>query len=215
MGLQTLEDFRTRMQAALGGMNYDQALIDIWVNAGVQEVAGAVSFDALKERWDLDLVEGTYRYAVPDDFIRPTSVGWPDEDRWMIKVSAERMDSLKREDSAGQPIFYALEGREMVVWKTPDADSVVSVLYIKSHPMLSDTSMVTLFPATWDNAVHYFGVAAAMLDLGDDERSLFWHDKAVKYAGSRLTDMEQGSEATSAPLRVITDGRELYRQRTR
>lgn len=212
MGLVTLEQFRARLQAALGNFAYDGALIDVWINAGVQEVAGAVHFEALKDRMDLTYAGGVYSVAAPDDLAKPISLGYPAGSTWLMKSSPTRLDSLLR-SSGGTPKFWAMDGRNIVIWPTPTVETVLSMLYVKYHPELSDTVNVTLLPPTWDNAIHYFAVAAAMLDLGDDERSLFWLDKAIKYSSSRLTDAEYGTEATSEPLRVTDGGASFLRQR--
>lgn len=214
MGLVTYDEFAARMQAALGNLNYDGTLINLWINAGVQEVAGAVDFDCLKQRIDLAFVEGTYEYVAPDDLIRPISIGWLAESRWLIRSTPTRMDGLKRTRN-NRPRFYCLEDRTIRVWETPDRDSTASLLYIKYHPQLGGTVTTTLFPPTWDNAVHYFGVTAAMLDLGDDERAAYWFDRATRYAGSRITDAEYGAEAVSEPVRVVTEGSDLYTQRSK
>lgn len=214
MGLTQLQDFRLRLQAALGNANYDNALLDVWINAGIQEVAGAVVFDALEERVDFPILDGTYRYAAPIDLIRPISLAWPTGAAWLLKTSKSRLDHLQRatEDT---PKLWAYEHGEIVVWPTPAANATLTLLYCKEHPLLVDDTETTLLPATWDNACYYFAVSAAMLDLGDDERATFWHNKGIQYAGSRLTDAEFGTEAVTEPVKVVTKGEELYRQQPR
>lgn len=195
-------------------MNYDEDDLDLWINAGVHEVMGAVEFDDAKLHATVDIAAGAYEYGLPAEVLAITSVGWASENIWLIKMNPDAMLGLKRATGGRRPTRYAKRGRTLMLYDTPDRDGTLDLFYIADLPLNSDADSVTPYPSTWDEAIYRFSAAAAFYDLNDDERGLFWHDRAVKYAGSRILESEMGAEATSAPVQVVSNPADLHKGRS-
>lgn len=207
MGIYQLSDFRTRMNAALGDRGHTDAELDLWINAGYFELVGAVEFERLKSIEDLSIVSGTSEYPVTG-ILAITGITIESISKRLIKTSVENLQGRARTQS-GRPRYWAWAEGNIVLWPTPDSNYDAVYIAINEPDRLTADADQTVLPGTWDTAIHMLGTAQAFLDLGEDQRSLYWHDRAMKYAGSRMTDAEYGAEAVSEPVQPVHGDQQL------
>lgn len=203
MGLTTLASYRTRLQTTLGNRGFSDTQLDIWINAGVLELAGAIEFEQLKVTGSVSFADGTQAYTLATDLVKVTAVHIPDEEWTLIKSSVEAIETLRR-DFEDIPRFWAVRGEnKLVVHPIPDQSYNGEYVYYKEPDTLSASGDTTDLPSAFDNAVYMFAASHAFFDLDEYEKGSFWQNRAAAHAGSRITDAERGAEAEGAPVRVM------------
>lgn len=215
MGQTTLSEFRTRLQTTLGNRGLTNAELDIWINAGYFEVIGAVKFDDMK--LDLLLFTGgadVRSIQIPDRILAITSVHIDAESYDLIETSPENLKRRQREGrETGVPQYYAKQARNLLIYPVSDADYRLDGTAIYEPEKMDSDTDTTEIASTWDTAVHMFAASQAFLDLGEDERSAYWKDRAMMYAGSRITDVEYRESSVTEPVRVVNRRSDLTRMR--
>lgn len=215
MGNYTLQQFRDRLQATLGNKGFSDLELDLWINAGYAEVHGAVQFDnAFPLLATVNILEGASEGSGMVNVASIDSVTIDEEGVVLIQTSVENILSRQKEGrQRGKPQYYARYGDTLLVYPVADKDYAIKVIGESSPAPLSNSTERTPFHSTWDNAVHMFAAAHAFFDLGEDERGLFWFERAVRYAGSRKTDAEMPKSNASEPVRVVHTRADLMRMR--
>lgn len=215
MGNYTLAQFRDRLQKTLGNKGFTDPELDVWINAGYAEVSGAVQFEfAYPSIASVNIAEGTSEGVGLDALASIESVTIDEEGIVLVRTSVENIRARQKEGrQRGKPQYYARYGNSLVVYPVADKAYTVTVVGEGDPSPLSNEDERTPFHSTWDNAVHMFAAAQAFFDLGEDERGLFWFDRAVRYAGSRKTDAEMPKSNAPEPVRVVHTRSDLMRMR--
>lgn len=211
MGIVNLAGFRTRLQTTLGNRGFTAAELDVWINAGMVEVAGAIEFDGLKYKVDTVLSKGVYEYGLAPDVLAITAVwisGFRGKGK-LLRTTPEVIESMDRRRE-GFPKRYSKRSHTLIVHPTPDQEHLAHMVVMNEPRLMNDAVDTTSFPSTFDSGVHMMAVSAAYLDLGEEHRALVWANRCAAYLGSRLMPQEMGSEAQGEPVRVMGREDSLY-----
>lgn len=201
MGLLTLSEFREELTRISGNRGIDQWVIDRAVNMALQEITGAIEFNALVQMISTSTSNSVNYLQLPSDVFGIKSVSIPSEKIRLLKVGEQEF-VLRDPQSSGVPEIFCRIGNLLYLWPTPNAQYTVSMIVRKEHPVLSGGDSKTLIPGHWDQAV--IGLAASYLfaSFEEMEQSAFWFNKAATVIRSREEDPEYDMEGTPVPIQV-------------
>jgi len=170
MGLLTLADFRIELQSALGDRGIDNTRLDQWINFGYLDLVGSVDFATLDSNSSVNTVNATQTVAVASNaaiikFIKDTT-----SDNllaWLPTIELFRRNITP----TAQPTHWTREGDLIYLHPVPNGVFALSQ-FIKTPPtVLSAAGDLTVFIATWDDAVFTLAVHHALLALNEEQRA--------------------------------------------
>lgn len=173
---KTLADFRNEISAKLS-LNLDDAgelaLIDGWVNDGVEEIVGQTKARVAIATSDLTAGQGDYELdsAILDvlwieSAANGSSIDWE-------STGPSDILTLRLNASAGSPVRrYAVDGANMLmVYPVPEADTTITVRYVPRPAALVDgTDSPTDIPGEFHKLVTLYALWQGG-DYDDDQTS--------------------------------------------
>lgn len=210
MGVQTLADFRSRLQLMLGNRGFENSDLDYWINTGVEDLASRYIWQELQSPFTGGINPGTNILLpiTPDNIYGYLTLKNESDDKPMIKVGQQKWNRLNSENESGKPKYWIREGDQVLVWPSNNTDSVVLVSgsCIREHPLLVLDIDTTLFGRRWDRAVQYLAAVHALNDLEETSRSEVYANIVGRYIDrNRRMVAEIESAAVGEPVQVILD----------
>lgn len=215
MGKLRLRDFRRLVATSIGDTGHSNEMFDIWINMGYVDVMTSYRHKNLLRIATIETVPGVEKYPLPCDLLGIDSLTVQESGIQMIRGEPRNIRRFDRVEGAwGEPRIYTRVGEEIDFWPTPNDEYTVEMWFFREAESLQDPADVTIFPSTWDPAIHYFATYHALSSLGrSNEQCALWLQRANNYIGQREDDDDFGSGDVTLPLDVITSYDELQTNR--
>lgn len=205
MGRMTLANFESELELIFGSRSIGNTRIDRWLHWAVDEISGAIDFEALQELQSISTVASTVSYSLDSNCLGIKSVFDTTSDKRLLRVGTEKFMTFD-EDTEGNPKFYTRYGGKVHLWPTPDAVYTVKVLKRIEHS--SWTSGANDLPAQWDPVVLALAAHYGFGALEELQQSSFWFNRAMALIRSRREDIEL-DDGEAMPVQVVTSYEEL------
>lgn len=194
MGVLTLTNMQTEVEAALGGRALGTSITTPWINAGYMEVVGAVRHEALVSTDTFSTANGTAEYALPANTYQVYTLH---NETGKVPISFIPMQEYFRRDylTTGTPVYWTRVGGYIRLAPCPSSTLSVRRVLQKAVTALSNGSDVTVLDENWDRAIVLLAVSHGMFGKGEDARGLNWYNRAIAYMQSQLTDDQRAAFA--------------------
>jgi len=186
MGILTLAEYRTDIEAALGSRAYGTILTDQWTNSAYYEVSGVMEHPEMFNTFSVPTVASTSSYAGPTN-----SIGWRfvedvDNDTVLEFIALEDFYRRSRV-TEGVPDKWTRTIDTLVLHPTPNAIINLKIHYTLEPTALSSSGHKTILPAMWDHAVFLLAVERGHLHAHEENRAALWRNNAVTYIQGLMT----------------------------
>lgn len=211
--IQTLNDVVLRVAKLLRRSDSDNDEIAMWVNFAQRELCDLVGFQELREVFQLDavyndptasgytgfLVNGTFRYPLPDDFDREDRVFYRNMNAnptWGRVVDPlprkfygeiyERLVDISVPVTANLARYYFIENTDLILYPVPNESGDIAFLHYYKRPtdMLSPDDT----PSIHNRYIHYLIWLAyywgmVHLEKDDVNKIVLWQKKFDNVVG--------------------------------
>lgn len=205
--ISTLNDIVLRVAKLLRRSDSDNDEIAMWVNFAQRELCDLVNFQELRTTFQLDalhndstasgytglLVNGTYRYPLPDNFDREDRVYYRNMNTnptWGREVEVlprkfygeiyERLMDISSPVTANLARYYFIENTDLLLYPVPNENGDIAFLHYYKRPtdMLSPNDA----PSIHNRYMHYLIWLAyywgmVHLEKDDPNKILIWQRK--------------------------------------
>lgn len=188
MGLMTLADFRSDLQAVLGSRQVTQVRLDRWIYFGYVDLAGAIDFEEFHSILPAPTVIGQQIYPVPDGVrVIKGIVGSAG-----LLQYVEDHEFFRRPPQDGLPVRWTRFGTAYLLGPTPNAVQGINLLAkVDPDPLVAATDVTVLSPV-WDQAIYLFSVYHGLIAVGENEaKAREFLGRAFTYVQSRSTHDEE------------------------
>jgi hypothetical protein len=177
------------------GPQVNKGRIERWVNEAQFQVAREVEAPEFQSTEVLTLKQGTYKYALPSDFLRMQDVFYPELVMRLKPKDQQQFDSTAPAKFEGPPEIYTLYGNELWVFPTPNSSTdTLELRYIKNAPVLVAESDKPLLNKNYLHLLVQYAVARAF-EAEDDAEA------AQAHIGRYKSDLAQF--ATDVQYRIV------------
>ncbi len=145
-----LENFQEIVREVLNygfsdGPQVNLKRIEMWVNEGQFQIAREVEASEFQETEELSLKQGTFKYPLPEDFLRIQDIYYPELVARLRPLDIQQYDQTSPSKFEGPPEMYTLYGNELWLFPTPNATGeILEVRYIRNAPALISENDVPL-----------------------------------------------------------------------
>ena len=201
----TFVQMKNEVSLNIGGKVTDSTRLGLWVNWGYINLATYKDFEELDVVDDLDMVDEQTDYTEPTDLLGIITIEIWDEtttpySRYRKLQRSKRKFIPQAEDS--QPTHYKHDDGEIIVWPQPDQAYGGEIEYKKVPAVLATAAALSIFNASWDQAIVLLATHNGLVALGRQEEADRWLGRALGYISSRKTNLDVGADQPKGGLNI-------------
>jgi hypothetical protein len=117
------------------GPQVNRKRIERWVNEAQFQIAREVEGSEFQETQVINMIQGTYRYALPEGFLRTQDIYYPFLSTRLRIFDIQDFDMINNEVQ-GPPALYTLYQQELWLFPTPNSNEELRHRYLKRPPQL-------------------------------------------------------------------------------
>ena len=161
------------------GPQVNRARIEGWLNEAQINIARKVDAPEFQKTYSLELVQGQYKYPLPEDLLRIEDVYFPELVTRLTMLDLQQFDSMGHGELGSglsvtaPPTFYTLYGKEIWVFPVPPSGGpteVLEVRYIAKPAYMTTAAAVPTLNPDYYQLLIKFAVIRAM--EGEDDFEL-------------------------------------------
>jgi len=213
MGAKTLEEFRSNLNFAMGGRDFEDPQLDNWLHAGLDDLARGVILEELHSTVTIPTVVDKEDYTLPSNVDGVLGIEDTTSLKSLIKIGLQKYRRLSRA-SRGAPKYWILRGSKFLIWQIPNRVFSLDVSTYIQHPRLVSDGQKTILQVTWDRAIHLLSLYHALTDVDEATRAKAIHREALKYIVSRVSSEELSGDSQSLGIEVAMREEDVHRQET-
>lgn len=179
------------MASVSDGPQVNKSRIEGWVNDAQSQIARQVEAPEFQATESKTLTVGTYKYALPTDFLRMQDIYYPELINRLRPVDLQQFDMTAQTQWQGPPSMYTLYSTELWLAPTPSNADKLEVRYIKSAPALKAESDVPLLNKAYLSMLVEYAVTRAF-QAEDDPEAAQVHEGVFKAELARFAVDVQG-----------------------
>jgi hypothetical protein len=126
------------------GPQVNRKRIEQWVNEGQKMVAREVEAPEFQTTEVLKMIQGTWKYPLPADFLRMQDIYYPELVARLKPLDLQQFDMSAPAKFEGPPEMYTLYANELWLFPTPNSTELLEVRYIKTAPVLKTEAEIPL-----------------------------------------------------------------------
>ncbi len=172
MGLETLDNFRTSVNLALGEKRQGNERLDRWINDAQIELFAELDIQGRRTCATASTVADQREYNVPTDLIASLVLRDTTNKKRILRTSIENFE-LFDITTTGKPSRYTRVDDLFHIFPLADAVYNLQLFYIKQPAILTSGSSVSELPAMYDRVIHLIALRNALIDLEEDDRATF------------------------------------------
>ena len=165
-----------------------------WINEAEFQIAREVEGPEYQESESIAMVVGTYKYALPLEFLRMQDIYYPILSLRLRAVDLQQFDMTSPTQVSGPPQMYTLYRNSFLLFPTPANTDEIVVRYIKNPPALVNDTDVPLLAKNYLHLLVMYAVTRAF-EAEDD------YEAAQYFAGRYKTDL--AAYATDVQDRIV------------
>lgn len=139
------------------GPQVNRGRIKAWLNEAQYQIARQVEGPEYQATEAFKIVQGTYKYPLPPDFLRMQDIWYPSFGTRLRPVDLQQFDMNAPQIFEGTPSIYALYGKEVWLYPCPgNSQDELQLRYIAQPPQLvEDSDVPRLNPNYWHLLIRY------------------------------------------------------------
>lgn len=187
MGFMALSDFRDELEVHFGERDIGEGPLNRWTNFAYLELCTGVDFEILDADHEFDTGSGDRDYTGPTTPLTIKLLRNTTQDEaltWAPKEEFFRLTWTK----TGTPKRWTRHIDDILLWPTPTTIHAMIAVYKKTPTILALDADKTVLQAGWDQAISMLSTHYGYMSLGEEQRGVFWYNRAVNYINSRLTE---------------------------
>lgn len=191
MGILTLAEIRTEVASIMGTRpNVTNDRLDVWINLAYTDIASGIKFTELDGVLVIATVVGQNNYTGPVNPLIVDLVRDDTNNRLLTYVPNNEYFRLDRSIANAKVLRWTRRTNEILVHPNPDAIVSLSAFFVITPVVLAANGDLTVLPPYTDNGIIFLAASQGLLSVGEDERGIFWANRAVSYLSSRLTGQD-------------------------
>jgi hypothetical protein len=138
------------------GPQVNRARIQQWVNEGQFQIARQVEGPEFQQNQTIQMISGTYIYALPAGFARVQDLSYPALSYRLAPVDIQDFDMINVANVSGPPSRYALDQGNLLLAPNPNSTDTLMLRYIGiPATLVNDTDIPALNPNYLHLLVNY------------------------------------------------------------
>ncbi len=173
------------------GPQVNRKRIETWVNEGQFQIAREVEANEFQETEELKLKQGTFKYALPENFLRIQDIYYPELVARLRPLDIQQYDQTSPAKFEGPPEMYTLYQNELWLFPTPNATGeILEVRYIKNAPPLVSENDVPLLDKNYLHLLVYYALVRAYAAEDDQEMAQAFKNQYKEALDNYATDKQ-------------------------
>jgi hypothetical protein len=149
----------------------------------------------------LSATAGVATVPLPADWLEFNRLRLTAPNRPLEMMGAHEFDSAYPEGANGSPRHYRIEGGNLLLGPTPDANYSLPAIYYAAIPALSNSTPTNWLLTAWPSLYLFGALAESAPFVGDDQRAVVWEGKfAAELAAAQKADAQ--ATAAGSALRI-------------
>lgn len=161
-----------------------------WINEGEFQIAREVEGPEYQEDQGIPLVIGTYKYELPNDFLRVQDVYYPLLGNRLRPVDLQQFDMTSPEQVFGPPAMYTLWNKFLWIFPTPSSADQLLMRYLRRPPTLVNDADVPLLNGNYLHLLVMYAVTRAFEAEDDYEAAQYFEGRYRKDLAAYATDVQ-------------------------
>ncbi|HXJ92629.1 MAG TPA: hypothetical protein VMT20_07075 [Terriglobia bacterium] len=172
------------------GPQVNRKRIESWVNEAQFQIAREVEASEFQETEVITLVQGQFKYPLPEDFLRVQDIYYPELVARLKPLDLQQYDMTAPAKFEGPPENYTLYGNELWVFPTPNnSTDTLELRYIKNAPALKAEGDVPLLDKNYLHLLVDYALVRAYEAEDDNEMAQAhknrWKEDLDAYASDK------------------------------
>ncbi len=172
------------------GPQVNRNRIKMWVNDAQRELARQVEAPEFQETVTINMVPGTYKYALPADFLRVQDVVYELLSTRLRPVDQQQFDLTAPALVSAPPQIYTLYQGQLWLYPGPNSTDPLLMRYIKLPPALVNDGDIPVLNNNYLHLLVAFAVARAYEAEDDIEAAQYWTGKYEKDRDAYASDVQ-------------------------
>jgi hypothetical protein len=173
------------------GPQVNRKRIEQWVNEAQKQVAREVEAPEFQSTENLTMIQGTWKYPLPADFLRMQDIYYPELVARLRPLDLQQYDMSAPAKFEGPPEMYTLYANELWLFPTPNSTETLEVRYIKTAPVLKNESDVPLLDKDYLFLLTDYAIQRAFAAEDDLEASAAWRTRYKEDLDAYATDKQR------------------------